>query len=145
MKKFIKRMLPVMLLAIAVSGLKAQTVNGVLVATPESLSFQTEVYSPVTDVVRISALDSDYLSRLFSPLITVEITGTNADQFSIDSDNVDVGEILESLLNGYPIDIAVTYNPTRIGTHYATLTVSISVALGIKITLLNVNLVGVAH
>lgn len=146
MKKFIRTMLPVMLLAtIAVSGLKAQTLNGILVANPESLSFETQVFSPVSETVQVSVLNQDFLSRLLSPLITVEIKGTNANQFTIDSNNVDVVDILESLLNGNPVDIEVTYNPINSGTHFATLNIGISAALGINISLLNVNLVGVAH
>lgn len=146
MKKSMKPLLLLIaLIAVSISGLKAQTVNGVLQADPSSLSFTTTVNHPVTQTVYISPLDQDFLSRLLSPVIDVKIQGTNANQFSIDANNVSVVDILNSVTSGNPIDIEVTYNPTAAGTHSAVLVIGTPNILGIGVTLLNIPLNGVAH
>lgn len=143
MKNLLKPvLLLIVLVGMSATGLKAQTINGVLTADPQSLSFDTIVGSPQTKTVHISVLDVDHLARLFSSLIVVEIRGTNANQFSIDSNDQNIIDIVNSLLNGHPIDIPVTYNPTSTGYHYGTLVVKLPGLLGLDIILLNVNLTG---
>ena len=143
MKNFIKPLLLlIVLVTMSSAGAKAQTVNGILTANPESLSFETTLQHPVTKTVEVSVLDVDRLGRLFSSLIVVEIQGTNANQFSIDANDQNILDIISSLLNGDPIDIPVTYNPTTKGYHYATLVIRLPSVLGIQIVLLNVNLEG---
>ncbi len=146
MKEFLKPfLLLVVLITISTGALKAQTVNGVLAADPSSLSFNTSVNQPVTERVEISVLNQDFLSRLLSPVIDVKIEGTNANQFSIDSNTVSVVDILNSVLNGNPVDIEVTYNPTSIGSHSAVLVIKTPSILGLGVVLLNVPLHGVAQ
>lgn len=132
------------LLVMSAAASQAQTLNGILKADPEELTFGTTVGDTQTKVVTISVLDIDGLSRILSPLITAEIIGTDSNQFSIDSNNIDLLDIIQSLLQNKPIDIEVTYNPTKFGTSYATLKIALFSILGIQVGLLNIDLQGIA-
>ncbi len=145
-----KSLLKTMLLAFAMitlsaTTMQAQTVAGVLQPDPESLNFSTSVGVPVSEVVEFSVLNQDFISRLTSPLLEAKITGTNSNQFSVDSNNISVFDILASVLNGHPVDVEVTYNPTSTGTHYGILVLKLPDILGIGVTLATVELTGVAH
>lgn len=144
MKTLLKTMLLVFAMTIATTT-QAQTVAGVLQPDPETLNFSTAIGHPVTQTVEFSVLNQDFLSRVTSPVIEAKIAGTNANQFSIDANNISVVDVLASVVNGNPIDIEVTYNPTAKGTHYATLIVKLPDILGIGVTLATVELTGVAH
>jgi len=144
MKKLLKPLMLMFALIAISSGLSAQTVNGVLQADPSSLNFETSVGQTETKTVYLSVLDQDYLSRLVSPVIDVKIQGTNANQFYIDANTVSVIDVVNSVLNGNPVDIQVTYNPTTTGTHSAVLVIATPSLLGTSATLVNVPLMGMA-
>lgn len=144
MKNFKSIFLAMMLLVMSASALQAQTLN-ILTPEPTVLRFSTTTIGmPQFGTVTFSVLDIEELARLFSPLTVVEIVGANADQFAIDSNDIDILQILYSLLGGRPIDIEVAYNPNEVGTHMAILQISLPSILGVKTVLGSAELKGVA-
>lgn len=100
--------------AIEVTYTTSSTPTPTITVTETSIpAFTTTVENPVTSTIHVSGTN-------LTANIELEISGTNADQFSVDPASLTPDE--EGTVDN--TEVTITYTPTSVGNHTATLTLS---------------------
>ncbi len=105
--------------------------NPGLAPSSQSVSFATQVSQSQTKTVNVKGSNILILNTISS--FDVILSGPNANQFTVAAQTGSLGNVLSGLLGG-GYDLNITYNPTSVGTHTATVTVK-AVLLGIAETI----------